>query len=236
VVIAGRANSGKSSIFNMLLNFERSIVAPGPGTTRDYVEERSVIGGCVVTLIDTAGLRRSDDPVEAEGIVRSRRQIEDADLVIIVVDGSRPIESEDLELIDALRNRNPLVVLSKNDLPAGADLSTVQRRCGDVTVFPLSALTGAGVPPLVASLAARCRDAAAAPELAVAPNLRHQDALSRAAAALEAAGGGISTSRPPLAQAAADLKAALAALDEITGETASEAILDAIFSRFCVGK
>lgn len=237
VAIAGRPNSGKSSLFNVLVNFERSIVAPGPGTTRDYVEERAVIGGAAVTLIDTAGLRRSDDPVEAEGVTRSWKQIEESDLLVVLIDGSQPATDEDAALLAAARARSSIVVASKSDLPAATARDGLSSLGGDLPVFPLSTLTGEGLPPFVAALAARCRAAQPAETaIAVAPNLRHQEALDRAATALDGAGELLSGGRPRLDLAADELLSALAALDEITGEQAADGVIEAIFGRFCVGK
>lgn len=237
VAIAGRPNAGKSSLFNVLLDFKRSIVAPGPGTTRDYIEERVVIGGAVMTLVDTAGIRPSDDPVEAEGVVRSRRRTEDADLPIILIDSSVPASPDDLLLLEAVCGKSPFVVFSKADLPQRLDRNALQRSLAGVAVFEVSALTGAGVSCLITALANRCRSALPpGPCATAAPNARHQDALRRAAGALESAERLISGGQRVLDQAAYEFRSALSALDEITGESASDEVIDRIFSRFCVGK
>jgi len=236
VVIAGRANAGKSSIFNMLLNFERSIVAPTPGTTRDYVVERSVIAGSAVTLVDTAGLRESDDPLEAEGVRRSRRQILAADLVVFCVDGSESLDAADLSLFEELRERTPVVVITKGDLPEAIDREALQRRLPGISLHPLSTLSGEGCQPFIAALAARCAAPSAAQGWSAAPNPRHLDALRRAGESLDTAEELLEQGPPSLDRAAVELQEALAALGEITGETAGEEILDRIFSRFCIGK
>jgi len=237
VAFAGRANSGKSSIFNYLLNFERSIVAPLPGTTRDYIEERSMIGGASVTLIDTAGLRATVDLVEVEGVRRSIQRIEDAGIIILVLDGSEPNHPDDSRLFDLASNRSPIVVISKSDLPLRINPEVFRSRTADLSMFTLSAVTGEGFPDLIAALTSRCRAVSQAADPSMgAPNLRHRDALERAAGHLESAAEQSRSSSKLLDQMALELLAALAALGEITGQAATEEILERIFSRFCVGK
>jgi tRNA modification GTPase len=237
VALAGRTNSGKSSIFNYLLYFERSIVTPHPGTTRDYIEERKVIGGTSVTLIDTAGLRVTDDVVEAEGIRKSIQRIEEADIVVLVLDGSEPSHPDDRTLLELTTDRSPIVVISKGDLPLRIELGDYRPWASEAAVFTLSAVTGEGFPAFTAALASRSRAAyqASAPSGA-APNVRHRDALRRAAAFLDAAADRVGAGGGLLDQVALELRAAVDALGEITGETATEEIIERIFSRFCVGK
>ena len=237
VAFAGRANSGKSSIFNYLLNFDRSIVAPSPGTTRDYIEERSVIGGASITLIDTAGLRATDDPVEAQGVRRSIQRIEDAGIVILVLDGSEPNHPDDSTLFDLASNRSPMVIISKSDLPSRLDHEVFRSRMAGLPIFTLSVVTGEGFPDFIAALASRCRAASqfSAPS-ATSPNIRHSEALERAAGNLDTAAEQARSGEGFLDRMALELLAALAALGEITGQTATEEILERIFSRFCVGK
>jgi tRNA modification GTPase len=237
VAFVGRTNSGKSSIFNYLLNFERSIVAPVPGTTRDYIEERSVIGGSAITLIDTAGIRRSDDPVEAQGVSRSIERIADAGLVILVLDGSEPNHQDDSTLFDLALNRAPLVVISKSDLPLRLDLEHIRSRLAGLSVFTLSVVTGKGFSDFIAALDSHCRAASqlSAP-IATSPNIRHHEALERAARHLDAAAEQARPGEGLPDRMALELLAALAALGEITGQTATEEILERVFSRFCVGK
>ena len=237
VTFAGRANSGKSSIFNYLLNFERSIVAPTPGTTRDYIEERSVIGGATVTLIDTAGLRTTDDIVESEGVRRSIRLIENSGIVIIVLDGSQPNHPDDDKLFALAANSSSIVVISKSDLPLRIDPEVVHSRTPELPLFTISAVTGEGIPDLIATITARCRAISHAPGPAVsAPNIRHREALERTAGHLDIAADHARSGNGFLDQMALELGAALSSLGEITGQAATEEILERIFSRFCVGK
>lgn len=237
VVFAGRTNSGKSSLFNKLLNFERSIVTSLPGTTRDYVEGRISTGGGLITLIDTAGLRSSDDPAEVLGMLRSRRQISEADLILFLIDGSLATREEDALLPEELRDRSLIVVINKADLPMRLDLQEVRSQFPRSPIHVLSARTGEGCQSLKEVLSRRCRELLGA-EIAprATPNRRQRDALERAGTFLDRAVERGFRKEYPLDQTAADLRSALDAIGEITGETATEDILERIFSRFCVGK
>lgn len=236
-VIAGPPNAGKSSIFNYLLGYSRSIVTPVPGTTRDYVEHRFRVGDSSVTLIDTAGLHSTDNLAELEGVRRCLALIERADVVVLVLDGSSAPHPDEQRLLELTAERSPIAVLSKADLPPRRDGSSISSRLPGQAVFALSTVTGQGFPAFMEALALRCRAVRsdAAPSGAP-PNLRHREALLRAAEFLDSAAERAASCGGPFDQAASDLRAALAALGEITGETATEEILQRIFSRFCVGK
>jgi tRNA modification GTPase len=218
----------------MLCDIDRSLVSPIPGTTRDYVEERFSFGGTVVTLVDTAGLREVADEIESEGIRRSRLQMRGADLLIITIDGSLPLDAGDLQLIDEFRDRSPLVVLSKSDLPAGVDPARLGAVYPALRILPVSTLAGLGCAELLQAVADRCR--AGRDGEPTSPNRRHREALRRAAAALEEAGRTLASGTTSLDLAAAELRLALSALGDVTGETTSEEVVDRIFSRFCLGK
>ena len=224
VALSGRTNSGKSSLFNRLLNEERSIVSDIHGTTRDYLEESVTVAGFPVVLYDTAGLRSSGDRVEAEGIERARRILDACDFVLYVVSAADGETDEDRRCLEQIR-RPVLKVINKIDLkapPAGYD------------GVPVCAATGEGLSGLVDALAARLKTAAGTAELPFAVNERQAQLVRRALTAVEAAladGGGV-----VLDGIAMELKEALDAVGELTGETASADILDAVFSRFCVGK
>ena len=224
IALAGRTNSGKSSLFNRLLNEERSIVSDIHGTTRDYLEESVTIAGFPVVLYDTAGLRRSDDRIEAEGIERAHRILDACDLVLYVVNAVDGETDEDRRRLE--RIRTPILkVINKIDLkapPAGYD------------GVPVSAATGEGLSGLIEALADRLKSEAGTSEPPFAVNERQSQLVRRALTAVEAAladGGGV-----VLDGIAMELKEALDAVGELTGETASPDILDAVFSRFCVGK
>jgi tRNA modification GTPase len=237
VVFAGRTNSGKSSIFNYLLDCERSIVSALPGTTRDYVEERSAFGGASVTLVDTAGFRMTDDSVEAEGVRRSLQQLSEADIVVLVLDGSEPYHPDDGRLLEMVSGLAPIVAVSKADLPLRLDHAQLGPGLPKIGSFSISTLTGEGCARFAEALAVRCRTAAEASGLpTAAPSERHRAALLEAAARLGAAADRTADLGGRLDQVAHEVHAALRALGEITGETATDEILDRIFSRFCIGK
>jgi tRNA modification GTPase len=235
VVIAGVANVGKSRLLNRLAGEERAIVMETPGTTRDYLHADISIGGVPVTLIDTAGLRDTADPVEREGVRRSRAIVASADLVLFVLDGSRSAEAGDRSAYEEVASLPNLVLLNKSDLPAAEDgtgFAGAEKR-GNLR---LSAKSGEGIGELLAAVAREV----APPEGAIrtqAPltRARQRLAVERALSALSraktAAGEGL-----PLEFPAADVREAADALAELTGEVAPEEVLDAIFGAFCVGK
>lgn len=236
VVIAGRANVGKSSLLNAVLGHSRAIVTDVPGTTRDAIEDWTSIDGVPVGLVDTAGLRQTKDLVERLGVERAERYMDEADLVILVIDASSPVTSEDVALLGRMEGKDGIVVLNKCDLPVRADEMEVRRRAGNIPVLRISALDGTGVDVLgktIASLAVT--GVAGASEGSLMANARQQEALERAASALEEAARGVEGGVPP-DLAAIDVREALFWLDQITGRSASEDLLDRIFSEFCIGK
>jgi len=229
--IVGRPNVGKSSLLNRLLRQDRSIVTPVPGTTRDTIEEVVNLAGVPFVLVDTAGIIHSRDVVESLGVERSRRAVEQADLVLLVVDASQPLTEADSEIADIVGDKTALVAANKSDLPRRADVAGL--RWG---VVRTSALSGEGVDVLEArmfELALGGRVIAS--DALVVNNPRHKDALDRArhslSQALSALGSGM-----PEDFVTIDLTAALNALGEITGETVRDDLLEAIFGNFCVGK
>ena len=233
VAIVGRPNVGKSSLLNALSQQDRAIVNDQPGTTRDLVESELVFHGVPLTLLDTAGIRPTDDPVERLGIERSREALAAADLVLLLIDLADGWTAADAELRDQIPEGLPLVIAgNKADLagepascPAGSPASC------DVAI---SALAGAGLEALVELMLSRC-GAGLEPGLVVALNARQRELAAAAAAALgrslEAAAAQL-----PLDFWTIDLRAAVGSLGEITGETVSEAVLDRVFARFCIGK
>lgn len=237
VVFAGRPNTGKSSLFNYLLDKDRSIVSSLPGTTRDYVEERSAVGGVSVTLIDTAGFRESGDAIEAEGVRRSLDRLADADIIVLVQDGSEPCHADDARLVELSAARTPIVVVSKSDLPVPPERRDTPSPRTDIRVFRLSTLTGEGCASFAAALGSRCRSVLRPVVTeAAAPSVRHRNALERAASHL---GNAAAHARPDdgqLDRVSLELRAGLQALGEVTGESATDEIVDRIFSRFCIGK
>lgn len=229
LAIAGRPNVGKSSLFNRLLERDRAIVTPVAGTTRDTVSETAAVGGVPVRFVDTAGIRESADLVESLGIERSLAAMADADLTLVVVDGSEALTDEDRSILArAAGQGRHLVVANKSDLGFVADL-------GDSAVR-VSAATGAGMEVLRgAILEAVGHAAAAGEEFAFITSLRHERLLADCAGALDAARAAVAE-RIPHEMLLLDLYAALQPLDEITGRTTADDILNRIFSTFCIGK
>ena len=235
VVLAGVANVGKSRLLNRLLGEERAIVAAVPGTTRDYLTGDGELRGFPVRYVDTAGLRDTDDPVEAEGVRRSRELLAVADLVLFVLDGGRPASGDDRAAWAALAGRPRFLLVNKADLPEREDGGSFAGE-GLSGRFRVSARTGKGIEPLRAAMG----DFLFPPSdegRAEAPltRLRHRDAIRRAEAALERAQGAAAASLS-LEFLGADVRDAATALAELVGQIAPGEVLDAIFSSFCVGK
>jgi tRNA modification GTPase len=196
-----------------------------------------VIGGASITLIDTAGLRTTDDLVEAQGVNRSIQRIADAGIVVLVLDGSEPSHPDDSKLFDLASNCTPMVIISKSDLPLRLDHEVIPSRVARLPIFALSVVTGDGFPDFIAALASRCRAASQSSDPSESSaNIRHREALERVAGHLDTAAEQARSGEGFLDRMALELQAALAVLGEITGQTATEEILERIFSRFCVGK
>jgi tRNA modification GTPase len=230
LAVIGRPNVGKSSLFNRLIERDRAIVTATPGTTRDLVTERVSLEGIPVELIDTAGLREAADEAESIGIAKSREAMAEADVVLLVLDATAPIHKEDEAAIAALATRPFLVVLNKQDLAPAAHL--LKR---DIyPVLETSALTGAGVSELRRAILSLLIREAPTIETALLTNLRQQQAVSAALAALGQVLQAATTI--PHEIILLDLYEALQALDALTGTTTSDDILNLIFSKFCIGK
>jgi tRNA modification GTPase len=231
-VIAGRPNAGKSSLFNLLLQEDRSIVTDIPGTTRDWIEAWVSIEGIPVRLTDTAGLHPSEDPVEKLGMERSRELLQAADIILYVIDGSEGITGEDQEFFR--RDAAPVILLwNKADLAAPpAEIST------DFSPRPrpISAKTGAGIPELTREIAGVLEKRfGGGTECCGIGTARQKELIDRAIAALDEALA-LSDRREPLDLIAPLLREGVNSLGEITGEVSTAEILDTMFSRFCVGK
>ena len=231
IVLAGRPNVGKSSLMNALLNQERAIVTSIPGTTRDVLTERISIGGVMAEISDTAGRRDTQDPVERIGVDRARRAAEGADVVLIVLDAAQEMDPSDAELIKAADER-AILCLNKSDLPA---VLTAQQLSAltDACIMEISAQTGMGLEALMDELGRRI--AVGEENNGQLTAQRHIELAHRAANSLERAVDAIEAGMP-LDTAAIDIRDSLSTLSEITGENASEAVIDRVFERFCVGK
>lgn len=234
-VLLGRPNAGKSSLLNALAGYERAIVTPIPGTTRDTVEETVTVGGTLLRLIDTAGLRDTPDRVEQMGVERSRAAMESAELILVLWDSSSPVTQEDGELLCQATSLAPTVLVrSKSDLlSAPLPLLSLDPM---PPVVELSARTGQGLEELeqaIRSALPRQTGEEAYGELLT--NARQEEAASRALERLEGAQAGLSAGVTPDALLT-DVEEALSALGELTGASVREDITDRIFQRFCVGK
>jgi tRNA modification GTPase len=237
IVIAGLPNVGKSSLLNALLQEERALVTPVPGTTRDTIEEIISIKGVPARLVDTAGIRPAVEPVEELGIQRARQKVREADLVLFMVDVSAPLSAEDLELYASLGDAPRIVVLNKIDLAAQGDLAALGEHFSDARTVLISARNHTGLPGLYDAVYSHIMgDAAEVREReACAPNFRHRAVLEETLAACsrlrQALAAGITVDL-----VAVEVQAALGCLGDIVGLTTTDEVLDKIFAEFCIGK
>lgn len=233
-VIVGKPNVGKSSLLNALLMEKRAIVTDIPGTTRDVIEEFISIGGVPVKIIDTAGIRQTEDVVEKIGVERSREKINEADLVILMLDASRDLDSEDLEIINYIKEKKYVVLLNKSDLNNKVKKEDI-KGLNSQYILEVSAKTGEGLEKLKEAIMELFFKGQVTAKDAVITNTRHKEALIRAKESLNS---GLAALKNTMAidLASIDLRAAWASLGEITGETLEEDIIDKIFSEFCIGK
>lgn len=240
LVIAGRVNVGKSSLLNALLRHARAIVTPIPGTTRDIIEESLEIQGIPVVAVDTAGLRSTEDPVERIGVELTEQSLDAADIVLVVVDVSEGIQQADIELLDRVKDKPSIIVLNKIDLlpeeARGLETKEYAGRLGrSIPAVQTCASSGQGIERLEEEIAGLAASGEAAAESAMVSNIRHQRSLQ---AALESLDQALRTARDrePIDLLSVDLISARGSLGLITGETASDDLIDRIFSEFCIGK
>jgi tRNA modification GTPase len=235
-VIIGRVNVGKSSLLNRLLNEQRAIVTPVPGTTRDVIESTLSIEGIPLRLVDTAGLRQGRDQVERIGIHLTRQKMQSADLILLVIDQSESLEQEDLDIIDHCRGRKALVVINKTDLPPKLSSREKELFLSEFPSVAISALTGEGLDQLKKAIVDFVLEKG--PDLGgshVAPNLRHRKVLEEALTCFNRAADALRDSLP-MEILALELRSGIDALGQIIGETTPEDVLENIFSQFCLGK
>ena len=232
VSLTGRPNAGKSSVLNALAGEQKAIVTNIPGTTRDTVEDYINIGNICVKLMDTAGIRNTDDEVEKIGVRRARTAAEHADLILYVADVSSPPNSYDIEIVDFIKNKNVVMLLNKEDI--SKDYEEEYKKLINAPCIYTSAVCGSGFDELKDIISKMFETGKAASEVTLT-NIRHADALTRAGkrlhTAYEAFKSGI-----PADFMAVDIEAAVSAFGEITGISVSEEIVDTIFKEFCVGK
>jgi tRNA modification GTPase len=236
VAIVGAPNVGKSSLFNALLNTKRAIVTAIPGTTRDLLTERADIGGLSLSLIDTAGVRETTDVVEQEGVARSRHTLRVADLVIVMLDRSRPLTAEDREVLASTADQPRVVVWNKCDLPTTKPRDQIKAGLSlPDSALEISATEGLGLDLLIEAIATALNASEPLRDQPQITNTRHIVLLEGARAAIDRAVTALQGEVPeefPLI----DLQEAAHALQEITGKRTSDDLLHHIFARFCIGK
>jgi tRNA modification GTPase len=232
LTIVGKPNVGKSSLFNRLVSSERAIVTDVPGTTRDVLTEAVNLEGIPLRLADTAGLRETSDKVERIGVGRTLEAVTESDLLLVILDGSKPLDSEDARVLGKIELLPHLIVINKCDLPQVLDLHSN----GAIAPVNVSATVGTGLDKLRVAIRAflmtRKTDLA---DDSVLTNARQNEALMRAVESLKAASAAV-IAKVPHEMILLDLYSALAALNELTGDVVTEDILDRIFSTFCIGK
>jgi tRNA modification GTPase len=234
VLIAGKPNVGKSSILNALLKEKRAIVNPVPGTTRDVIEEIVNIKGLPVKMLDTAGICETDDAIEKEGVELAIGKIGRADLILFVLDSSLPVDENDLRIVKELEGRNFITVLNKCDLQ---EKIALPQSLAAPAALRMSAWSGGGIEQLLQAIHDHFLHGKAVDsrEYVALSNVRHRDALVKCRDALkrftENEADGMH-----LELLAVDLRDALQAIGEVTGETLREEVLERIFERFCIGK
>jgi tRNA modification GTPase len=234
--IVGRVNAGKSSLLNRLLNEERALVSSIPGTTRDVIESTLYIQGLPLRLMDTAGFRRGKGTLEKKGMERTRRKIEEAELVLLIIDRSRPLNEIDRDILSEIRKKPALVVLNKTDLPSKINREKLNEAVAGLPLIRISALTGDGIEGLRRAIRTLVlSDEKPFPDHLMAPNVRQAQALEKAYRHFARAAQNLEQEMP-LEIVASDMHEALTAFGEIGGETTSEDVLDRIFSQFCLGK
>jgi len=240
VVLAGRPNVGKSSLLNILLQEDRAIVTPIPGTTRDFVTETIDFQGFPVRIVDTAGLREIDDLVEKEGVKRTWDWVKKADLIIFLIDSAVGLTAEDKEFVQEIENNleksRLLFVLNKTDLPANITLDDLKKKYPGKAGLNISALSGEGIEDLKGSMKQMLVGAEFSPEQPLmVTRLRHKEALEMAYHYLELVEEGLKSGVSE-DLVTIDLRATLDTIGEVTGRTVTADIVDTIFSQFCVGK
>lgn len=231
--IVGRPNVGKSTLMNLLAGHARSIVTDTPGTTRDVVEDQVRLGETVLLLSDTAGIRETSDPVESIGVARAQERIETADLVLAVFDSSDPLREDDLHLLELLRGKPCIAVVNKADLPTRLDLQAI--RSALPVLVTISAATGSGRDALEEAVGKLLDLDTLDPTAAMVSSERQRQCLQAAEQALAQAETALCTG-VTLDAVAVLVDAALDALLSLSGRRVSDAVVDAVFAQFCVGK
>ena len=236
IAILGKPNVGKSSLLNALLGTNRAIVTDIPGTTRDTVEEMMNINGIPLKLIDTAGIRHTQDIVEQQGVERSKAVRDNAELLLLIFDASQPLNDTDRELLKTARTANAILILNKMDLPVVTPPTALLTHCPKKQVIETVIPEGKGLDKLKTVVTEELLGGKSIiGESLIVTNARHQEALRQAKEGLNYAIESLENRMPP-DLIAVDLRITLDALGDIVGKTTTEDILDRIFSQFCIGK
>ncbi len=235
--IIGKTNVGKSSLLNVLIKEERAIVTPVPGTTRDVIEEVLNVQGIPVRLMDTAGLRKTVDSVEQEGVKKTRERMDDADLLLLVIDGSRELDEDDREILQKTEGRKRVLVLNKKDLPVRVSEESLKAKFQNDPIVHVSALKNEGIDDLKEAIYTSLihRDVRRSPDHLIVANIRHKNGLAQARDNLSNAIKRLEEGSSP-EFIAFEIRSCLEALGELVGETTSEEVLNRIFDQFCIGK
>lgn len=234
--IIGRPNVGKSSLMNALVQEERAIVTDIPGTTRDIIEEYVNVRGIPLKLIDTAGIRETKDLVEQIGVERSHKILQEADLVLFMLNNNEEITDDDRKIIDSLNDTNYIVIINKTDLPQKINLNEVKALVKDRTVITTSLINDEGLDQLEKAISnIFFTEDLFSDDVTFVSNVRHIHLLKQAKSALEDAMEAIELG-VPLDMVQIDVRRTWEYLGEIVGDTASESLIDQLFSQFCLGK
>lgn len=235
-VIVGKPNVGKSSLMNALLKESRAIVTEIPGTTRDVIEEHLNIRGIPLKLIDTAGIRETEDIVEKIGVQKTKEFFNRADLIILMLDASRELTEEDYEIFELIQNKKAMVIINKTDLPAKLEIDEIGRIIGEKRIIKISLLDGTGLDKIEEYLEEMVfKGEVKAKDRVMVTNMRHKNALERALNSLQEGILAINQ-KLPMDFIEVDFKNTWDYLGEITGDTMGEDLIDHIFQNFCIGK
>ena len=234
--IIGKPNAGKSSLLNAILNENRAIVTEYEGTTRDTIEEMVNINGIPINLIDTAGIRDTEDYVERIGITKSREMAENADLIIAIFDGSKELEKEDIDILEMIKDKKSIIILNKLDLESKISETDERLKKASGNIIKISALNKIGLEELENKITElfNLNEINLNDDLIIT-NIRHKNLISQAIKNAEDARKALNE-KMPLDIVTIFVKNIIASMDEITGEIASEDIINEIFSKFCLGK
>ena len=233
--IVGKPNAGKSSLLNNILNEERAIVSDKKGTTRDTIEEFVTINGITLKLIDTAGIRNTTDEIEKIGVEKSKKIVDDAELIIAIFDGSHALENEDYEILDLIKEKNAILLINKIDIVDGNVIANELKKYNN-NIIRISAKTGIGVDELYSKISEMYKiNDIELDDGEIVTNIRHKGQIDEAIRSLNEVKNTIKN-HMPIDITEIYLKQVLADLEKITGDDISEDIINEIFSKFCLGK